>query len=109
MLDNKKFLIILKFLNDEVFMIKYFSVFLTLWCQLAFCATPNYQDEDFDLQSQEGITRHSDWDYQQGWRNNRDAYLNGETQDQAYRKSHPNGRGGIGYDSDYSQRNSYRS
>jgi hypothetical protein len=61
----------------------------------------NRQNVDSDLQSQEGITRHSNWDYQQGWRNNRNAYFRGETQDQVYEDSHPNGRGGIGYTTDY--------
>ena len=55
------------------------------------------------LESDQGITRYSNWDYQQGWRNYRDAYFNGETQQEAYRRSHPHGRGGIGYDSDYDE------
>jgi hypothetical protein len=43
-------------------------------------------------------SRLNDWDYQQGWRYSRDAYLKGETQPQYYEETHPNGRGGIGYD-----------
>ncbi len=38
-----------------------------------------------------------DWDYKENWRYDRNAYLRGETEPQAYREAHPNGRGGIGY------------
>lgn len=43
---------------------------------------------------------YSDWDYQESWRDNRKAYYSGETQAEAYRKNHPYGEGGIGYDPD---------
>lgn len=42
----------------------------------------------------------ADWEYDEGWRNDRDAYLRGDTQPQAFRKAHPYGPAGIGYDAD---------
>lgn len=39
-----------------------------------------------------------DWDYKEGWRYDREAYFRGETQAEAYRRHHPYGPGGIGYD-----------
>jgi hypothetical protein len=39
-----------------------------------------------------------DWDFQGNWRYDRDAYLRGETQPQAYRESHRGGTKRIGYD-----------
>ena len=41
-----------------------------------------------------------DWSYHEAWRDNRKAYYAGETQPQAFRKSHPHGEKGIGYDAD---------
>jgi hypothetical protein len=44
--------------------------------------------------------RRGDWDNYQNWQYDRDAYFKGETQGEAYRKEHPFGPGGIGYDAD---------
>ena len=44
--------------------------------------------------------RRGDWDNYQNWQYDRDAYFKGETQGEAYRKEHPFGPGGIGYDPD---------
>ena len=41
-----------------------------------------------------------DWDFRESWRDNRKAFFSGETQAEAYRKAHPPGTGGIGYDPD---------
>jgi hypothetical protein len=43
---------------------------------------------------------YTDWDYHETWRDYRKSFYSGETQAEAYRKSHPYGEGGIGYDPD---------
>lgn len=56
----------------------------------------DYRDEDIH----ERADRRGDWDYKENWRYDRRAFYSGETQGEAYRKEHPPGRGGIGYDAD---------
>lgn len=41
-----------------------------------------------------------DWDFRESWRDHKEAFYSGETQAGAYRKAHPTGKGGIGYDAD---------
>lgn len=43
---------------------------------------------------------YADWDFRETWRDYRKAFYSGQTQAEAYRKSHPYGEGGIGYDPD---------
>ncbi len=44
--------------------------------------------------------RRGDWDNYQNWHYDRDAYFRGETQGEAYRREHPFGPAGVGYDAD---------
>lgn len=56
-----------------------------------------YEDDPQYPRDQE---RMGDWDYRENWQYHRDAYFTGETQADAYRKAHPDGTPGIGYDVD---------
>ena len=66
-----------------------------------------YRDlnDETDLQRRSRVTNNANWDFQQGWRNDSDAYFRGETQPQVYRENHPYGRGGVGYEPDYNYYN----
>ncbi len=44
--------------------------------------------------------RMGDWDYHENWQYSRHAFFEGDTQPQAYRRTHPYGPAGIGYDAD---------
>lgn len=55
---------------------------------------------DDDSQYPRNQERMGDWDYRENWQYHRNAYFTGETQPEAYRKAHPDGTPGIGYDTD---------
>lgn len=58
-----------------------------------------YMDER-DMDMHHRANRMGDWSYKQNWRYDREAFYNGETQAEAYRKEHPSSMGGIGMDPD---------
>lgn len=77
-----------------------------------------YVNRNEDRTLYERNLRLGDWDYKENWRYDKQAYYNGETQNQAYDEEHP-GLRGIGYDANprpthnyanynYSNRYNYR-
>lgn len=56
----------------------------------------DYRDTDIHQRA----NRMGDWDNNQNWRYDRQAFYQGETQPEAYRREHPYGTPGIGYNTD---------
>lgn len=50
--------------------------------------------------NQRNPARQGNWDYQQNWQYEPEAYLQGETQNEFYRRTHNSNAGGVGYDAD---------
>ena len=60
----------------------------------------NYYQTNQQYVNDQNVTREGDWEYHNNWRYHKQAYLNGENASQYYRRTHPYGQGGIGYDAD---------
>lgn len=93
-------------------MIKYFYRHEVTGCLLAgicFFSPSLYGGEDWGKEREEIAqgdfhehypVRMGDWDYRENWQFHRKDFFRGETQPEAYRRHHPYGPGGIGYDAD---------